>query len=78
VHRLASGLARNAAWRATLSEADRRAAAGAGNSCRHRAWGALLDRLIADARSGFKIIPLSPYVKGQPLRHPEWADVLRG
>ena len=40
---------------------------------------ALLDRLIADARSeGFKIIPLSPYVKSQPLRHPEWADALRG
>ena len=35
--------------------------------------------VIADARSeGFKIIPLCPYVKGQPLRHPEWADVLRG
>ena len=40
---------------------------------------ALLDRLIADARSeGFKFIPLCPCVKGQSLRHPEWADVLQG
>lgn len=39
---------------------------------------ALVDRLIADARSeGFKIIPLCPYVKGQYLRHPEWADVMQ-
>jgi uncharacterized protein len=39
---------------------------------------AMVDRLIADARSeGFKIIPLCPYVKGQFLRHPEWADVMQ-
>jgi len=39
---------------------------------------ALVDRLIADARSeGFKIIPLCPYVKSQYLRHPEWADVMQ-
>jgi predicted GNAT family acetyltransferase len=40
---------------------------------------ALVDRLIADARSeGFKIIPLCPYVKSRYLRHPEWADVMQG
>ena len=40
---------------------------------------AVVDRLIADARSeGFKIIPLCPYVKGQYLRRPEWADVMQG
>lgn len=40
---------------------------------------ALLDRLIADARSeGFKIIPRCPYVKAQLQRHPEWADVMQG
>ncbi|MGE0630669.1 MAG: GNAT family N-acetyltransferase [Hyphomicrobiaceae bacterium] len=40
---------------------------------------ALLDRLIADARSeGFKIIPLCPYVKSQYQRHPEWSDVMQG
>jgi predicted GNAT family acetyltransferase len=39
---------------------------------------ALVDRLIADARSeGFKIIPLCPYVKSQYLRHPEWSDVMQ-
>ena len=39
---------------------------------------AMVDRLIADARSeGFKIIPLCPYVKAQYLRHPEWADVMQ-
>ena len=39
---------------------------------------ALVDRLIADARSeGFKINPLCPYVNGQFLRHPEWADVMQ-
>jgi predicted GNAT family acetyltransferase len=40
--------------------------------------GALVERLIADARAeGFKIIPLCPYVKSQFEKHPEWADVLR-
>lgn len=37
---------------------------------------AMVDRLIADARSeGFKIFPLCPYVKSRFDRHPEWADV---
>ena len=37
---------------------------------------AMVDRLIADARSeGFKIFALCPYVKSQFDRHPEWADV---
>ena len=40
---------------------------------------ALVDRLIADARSeGFKIIPLCPFVKAQYARHPEWSDVMQG
>jgi predicted GNAT family acetyltransferase len=37
---------------------------------------AMVDRLIADARSeGFKIFALCPYVKSQFDRHPEWADI---
>ena len=37
---------------------------------------ALVDRLIADARSeGFKIMPLCPFVQAQFERHPEWADL---
>jgi hypothetical protein len=41
--------------------------------------GALVDRLIADAREkNFKIIPLCPYVKRKFQEHPEWADVLSG
>lgn len=37
---------------------------------------ALATRLVEDARSeGFKIVPLCPFVNGQRLRHPEWADV---
>ncbi len=37
---------------------------------------AMVDRLIADARSeGFKIFALCPYVKSQFDRHPEWSDV---
>lgn len=40
---------------------------------------ALVDRLIADARSeGLKIIPLCPFVKAQYGRHPEWSDVMQG
>lgn len=40
---------------------------------------ALVDRLIADARSeGFRIIPLCPFVKAQYARHPEWSDVMQG
>jgi uncharacterized protein len=38
---------------------------------------ALVDHMIADAReSGFKIVPLCPYVAAQYKRHPEWADVM--
>ncbi len=38
---------------------------------------ALVERMIADARaSGFKVVPLCPYVLAQSKRHPEWADVL--
>ena len=38
---------------------------------------ALVTRMIADARlEGFKIIPVCPYVQGQYMRHPEWADVM--
>ena len=39
--------------------------------------GALVDRLIADARQdGFKIIPLCPYVRARYEKHPEWGDVM--
>ena len=42
------------------------------------AAGALVDRLIADARAeGFRIVPLCPFVKAQYARHPEWADVMQ-
>lgn len=38
---------------------------------------AMVDRLIADARSeGFKVMPLCPYVKAQFQKNPSWADVL--
>ncbi|RYG86851.1 MAG: N-acetyltransferase [Alphaproteobacteria bacterium] len=37
---------------------------------------ALLDFMMADAReSGFRIIPLCPFVRKQAARHPEWADL---
>ena len=37
---------------------------------------ALVERLVADARSGgFTVVPLCPFVKAQSRRHPEWADV---
>lgn len=37
---------------------------------------ALLDFMLEDARSsGFRIIPLCPFVRGQNARHPEWADL---
>jgi predicted GNAT family acetyltransferase len=37
---------------------------------------ALVERLIADARSeGFRIVPLCPFVKAQFDLHPEWADL---
>ncbi|MFM5885399.1 MAG: GNAT family N-acetyltransferase [Novosphingobium sp.] len=38
---------------------------------------ALVDFLIADARSsGFRIIPICPYVRARYLKHPEWRDVM--
>lgn len=38
---------------------------------------ALVRRLIEDARtSGFKIMPLCPFVKAQYRKNPEWADVM--
>jgi hypothetical protein len=38
---------------------------------------ALVEAMIADARSsGFKIIPLCPYVAAQFKKHPDWQDVL--
>jgi len=41
------------------------------------AAGALVDRLIADARAqGFKIIPLCPYVRSRYEKHPDWQDVM--
>ena len=41
------------------------------------AAGALVDRLIADARAeGFRIIPLCPYVRARYEKHPGWQDVM--
>lgn len=41
--------------------------------------GALVERLIADAReAGRKIVPLCPFVKAQAQKHPEWSDVIGG
>ena len=38
---------------------------------------ALVHHLIEDARtSGFKIVPLCPFVKAQVQEHPEWSDVM--
>lgn len=38
---------------------------------------ALVDRLIADARTrGFKIIPYCPFVRARYEKHPEWQDVM--
>lgn len=38
---------------------------------------ALVEHMVADARqSGFKIVPLCPYVRAQLARHPEWRDVM--
>lgn len=37
---------------------------------------ALLDFMLADARaSGFRIVPLCPFVRAQYARHPEWVDL---
>lgn len=39
---------------------------------------ALLHFMIEDARqSGFRILPLCPFVRKQAARHPEWADLFR-
>ena len=39
---------------------------------------ALVEHLVADAREkGFTVVPLCPFVNGQRLRHPEWADVFQ-
>jgi predicted GNAT family acetyltransferase len=38
---------------------------------------ALVEFMVADARaSGFRIVPLCPFVRKQAARHPEWADLL--
>ena len=38
---------------------------------------ALVDYLVADARaSGFRIIPLCPYVRARYEKHPDWRDVM--
>ena len=38
---------------------------------------ALVDYMIDDARrSGFRIIPICPYVRARYEKHPEWADVM--
>lgn len=40
---------------------------------------ALVNAMITDARStGFKIIPICPYVLAQFKKHPEWQDVMAG
>lgn len=37
---------------------------------------ALLNFMLDDARqTGFRIIPICPYVRGQYARHPEWAEL---
>ena len=38
---------------------------------------ALVEHMIGDARaSGFKIVPICPYVLAQYRKHPEWSDVI--
>ena len=40
---------------------------------------ALIEHMIGDARaSGFKIVPICPYVLAQYRKHPEWRDVMTG
>ena len=37
---------------------------------------ALLNFMLEDARqTGFKIVPVCPYVRGQYAKHPEWSDL---
>lgn len=39
------------------------------------AAGALVRHMVEDARaSGFRIIPLCPYVQAQYAKHPDWSD----
>jgi predicted GNAT family acetyltransferase len=38
---------------------------------------ALVEFMVADARaSGFRVIPICPYVRAQYKKHPEWQDVM--
>jgi predicted GNAT family acetyltransferase len=38
---------------------------------------ALVVHMVEDARrSGFKVIPVCPYVRAQLKKHPEWRDVM--
>ena len=38
---------------------------------------ALVSALIANARAeGYRVVPLCPFVRGQSLKHREWADVI--
>jgi len=38
--------------------------------------GALLNFMLEDARqTGFKIVPVCPYVRGHYAKHPEWSDL---
>jgi predicted GNAT family acetyltransferase len=38
---------------------------------------ALVEYMVSDARkSGFKIIPVCPYVRAQFEKHPDWQDVV--
>ena len=40
---------------------------------------ALVEFMINDAKaSGFRIVPLCPFVKAQYDRHPEWKEVMNG
>ncbi|SDD77768.1 hypothetical protein SAMN05421538_102409 [Paracoccus isoporae] len=37
---------------------------------------ALLEFMLDDAReSGFRIVPICPFIRGQYEKHPEWADL---
>ena len=59
----------------TLISADH---TGAPDSMRGTgAAAALVEFMITDARAtGFKIIPICPYVRAQYKKHPEWQDVI--